>query len=67
MGSATIGDSAGAHFSLPPRYLNVSMWTNTTFHDFLPRIMDEFDWPEESAGTGFKKENFGHSFYTKLL
>lgn len=26
LGVIVIGDSAGAHFSIPPKYFNVSMW-----------------------------------------
>lgn len=67
MGSATIGDSAGAHFEIPPAYLNVSMWNDNTFDNFWPRIFDVFDIPSESAGTGWKKSVEGHSFYSKLV
>ena len=28
-----IGDSAGAHFSIPPKYFNVSMWQRKQFSD----------------------------------
>lgn len=45
MGSATIGDSDGCKFRIPPSYFNVSMWDNSTFDGFLGLIMDEFDWP----------------------
>lgn len=67
MGEITIGDSAGAHFSIPPAYFNVTMWTDTTFNDLLDRLMDEFDWPELSGGSGFLPEMKGNSFYLKML
>jgi hypothetical protein len=38
MGMAVIGDSAGAHFSIPEKYFNVTMIKNDTYHDLLPRL-----------------------------
>lgn len=67
MGSITIGDSAGAHFSLPPKYLDGAMWNNETFSDFIPKLENEFDIPQKSPGTGFKEDINGSSFYLKLL
>ena len=40
MGIAVIGDSAGAHFSIPERYLNASMIQKGTYNDLLPRAAD---------------------------
>lgn len=54
MGSITIGDSAGAHFSLPAKYFNSTLWHKNTFNDLIPRLMNEFDLPMESGGTGFE-------------
>lgn len=45
MGSITIGDSAGAHFSLPSKYFNSTLWNKGTLHDFIPRLFNEFDIP----------------------
>lgn len=53
MGSIVLGDSAGAHFSFPPNWFDVSEWTNTTFDDLVPRAANEFDLPMMSATTGF--------------
>ena len=47
-----IGDSAGAHFSIPEKYFNVTMMGKGTFNDFLPRLADELDLPHESGYTG---------------
>lgn len=33
LGVIVIGDSAGAHFSIPPKYFNVSMWQCKQFSD----------------------------------
>ena len=54
MGVALFGDSAGAHFSVPGSYFNVTEWNSKTFSDFLPRLMNELDLPHLSAGTGWK-------------
>jgi hypothetical protein len=37
---AVIGDSAGAHFSIPEKYFNASMIQKGTFDDLLPRLAD---------------------------
>jgi len=58
MGTILIGDSAGAHFSIPPEWVNVSDWTTGTFKDFIPRATNELDLPHKSAGTGFVKEKW---------
>lgn len=39
-GVAVIGDSAGAHFSIPEKYFNASMIDKTTYHDLLYRAAD---------------------------
>jgi len=64
-GVAVIGDSAGAHFSIPEKYFNASMINGTTYHDLLQRAADELDIPHESGYTGNTKTNgyVRHSFY----
>lgn len=44
-GIAVIGDSAGAHFSIPEKWMNVTMMTKGNYHDFLYRVADELDLP----------------------
>jgi len=39
-GVAVIGDSAGAHFSIPEKYFNASMINGTTYHDLLYKVAD---------------------------
>ena len=51
-GVAVIGDSAGAHFSIPEKYFNASMIHKGTFNDLLLRAADELDIPHESGYTG---------------
>lgn len=67
MGTVVIGDSAGAHFSLPPQYLNGALWNKRTFDRLQHNLENEFDVPNESSGTGYESSMNGHSFYLKLL
>lgn len=67
LGVAVIGDSAGAHFSIPEKFFNVTMMGNGSFHDLLPRIADELDLPYESAYTGHTITEYpSHSIYKHL-
>lgn len=46
LGVAIVGDSAGAHFSIPEKYFNASMITKGTYKDLLVRLADELDIPQ---------------------
>lgn len=62
-----IGDSAGAHFSIPEKYFNVTMIDKDTYHDILPRLADELDLPQDSAYTGHRNTSYNsHSVYKYL-
>jgi len=52
-GVIILGDSAGAHFHIPPSYLTASLITEETYKDILDIVFMEFDWPQMSATTGF--------------
>jgi acyloxyacyl hydrolase len=52
-GIAVLGDSAGAHFSIPPSWFNASEITKGTYSDLMPILEDEFDWPMRTATTAF--------------
>jgi acyloxyacyl hydrolase len=52
-GVAVVGDSAGAHFSIPPSWLNASEITKGTYSDLISILEDELDWPMRSATTGW--------------
>ena len=45
LGVAVIGDSAGAHFSIPEKYFNASMIEKGTYSDLLARAANEMDIP----------------------
>lgn len=56
IGTVVIGDSAGAHFSIKPAYLTAALINATTYTmepNILYRLMNEFDIPEQSFGTGY--------------
>ena len=43
-GVAWLGDSAGAHFHIPPSFFNASAIVDDTFHDLVEILANEFDW-----------------------
>jgi acyloxyacyl hydrolase len=53
IGVVAIGDSAGAHFSIPPRYMNASEIGPDTYDDLLWVLADEIDHPHIGGYTGF--------------
>jgi len=52
LGVAVIGDSAGAHFTIPERFFNASMIQKGTYNDLLLKVADELDQPHFSGYTG---------------
>jgi acyloxyacyl hydrolase len=73
MGAAILGDSAGAHFHIPPEWMTAKLINKTTYINMLNIVANELDWPQMSAATGYEETHwigvpFGpvHSFYHKL-
>ena len=68
LGVAVVGDSAGAHFSIPEKYFNASDIKKGTYHDILRRVADELDLPFESGYTAHTVTNdyVSHSVYKYL-
>ncbi|CAK8694911.1 unnamed protein product [Clavelina lepadiformis] len=60
-GIAILGDSAGAHFHLPPEYFMAETLDEDTFQDVLMLLTDEFDWPQLSGVTAFTTNKWPHS------
>eukprot|EP00276_Gloeochaete_wittrockiana_P015046 CAMPEP_0184336098 /NCGR_PEP_ID=MMETSP1089-20130417/4522_1 /TAXON_ID=38269 ORGANISM="Gloeochaete wittrockiana, Strain SAG46.84" /NCGR_SAMPLE_ID=MMETSP1089 /ASSEMBLY_ACC=CAM_ASM_000445 /LENGTH=547 /DNA_ID=CAMNT_0026661037 /DNA_START=11 /DNA_END=1654 /DNA_ORIENTATION=- len=58
-GVIILGDSATAHFRLPPQYLNASAITASTYDHVLFWGENEFDWPHRSWGTGHLNDTTG--------
>ena len=52
-GLIILGDSATAHFHLPPGWLTHRGW-GLKHMDVVPDAMDELDWPACSWGTGYR-------------
>jgi len=40
LGMVVAGDSAGAHFSIPEKFFNVTMMHHGTFNDLLSKVAD---------------------------
>ena len=43
-GIAVLGDSASAHFHVPPQYIEAQYINATTYADVLNILENEFDW-----------------------
>jgi acyloxyacyl hydrolase len=56
IGVAVLGDSAGAHFSIPEVWFTPHLWTEESmpFKDAEIALANELDWPQLSWITGFK-------------
>eukprot|EP01084_Bolivina_argentea_P110558 197377_1 len=52
-GIAVWGDSAGAHFHLPPEWMNVTEMNQNVFEQAYYVLLDELDWPMLSATSAF--------------
>lgn len=52
-GVGVIGDSAGAHFSIPPSWVTPSTINSSTYSNFFSVLADEFDFPQNSAYTAW--------------
>lgn len=53
LGTIVLGDSAGAHFHIPPQWMTASQLNKDTYSDLLLILENEFDWPMLSLMTGF--------------
>jgi len=68
-----LGDSATAHFRLPPMWLNASDINRTTYDHMPMWAADEGDWPHRSWGTGHLNDTTGdcqgplQSIYLQML
>eukprot|EP01114_Cavostelium_apophysatum_P007754 TRINITY_DN19938_c0_g1_i2.p1 TRINITY_DN19938_c0_g1~~TRINITY_DN19938_c0_g1_i2.p1 ORF type:complete len:562 (-),score=85.30 TRINITY_DN19938_c0_g1_i2:69-1754(-) len=54
LGTIVLGDSAGAHFSIPASFMNASELNEDTFDGLVDLIFSEGDWPQRSAYTGYE-------------
>jgi acyloxyacyl hydrolase len=58
-GLIALGDSATAHFRIPPQYITAADINSTTYEHFLFWGLNEFDWPHRSWGTGHLNDTTG--------
>ena len=58
MGTVLLGDSAGAHFHIPPAWFTSSELSEETFKDLFFIFENEFDWPMLSSSTGYKNSTW---------
>ena len=74
MGTVVLGDSASAHFHIPPAWLTSKDMSPEAYQDLFLVLENEFDWPMMSSVTGFMNSSWPHSIsgkvdssYTRLL
>jgi acyloxyacyl hydrolase len=72
-GVVILGDSAAAHFHVPPEYIMASQINSSTYRNLVDILLEEFDWPQMSATTGYEDTQWigtppgpVHSFYLKM-
>lgn len=61
MGTVILGDSAGAHFHIPPSWLMSQQLNVEIFKDLFFILENEFDWPMMSSNTGYKNSTWPSS------
>jgi acyloxyacyl hydrolase len=54
MGTMVIGDSAGAHFHIPPEWMTAGEINEKTYQNLLYIAENELDWPMLSSVTGYE-------------
>ncbi|XP_056376451.1 acyloxyacyl hydrolase isoform X2 [Hyla sarda] len=68
-GIITLGDSAAAHFHIPPEWLTPVNMSKDSFSNMALAISNELDWPQFSLYTGFQNSTIGgwtQSLYLRL-
>uniref|UniRef100_A0A8C6W6W8 Acyloxyacyl hydrolase n=2 Tax=Nannospalax galili TaxID=1026970 RepID=A0A8C6W6W8_NANGA len=58
-GIILLGDSAGAHFHIPPEWLTASQMSLNSFFNLPTALTDELNWPQLSGVTGFLESTSG--------
>jgi acyloxyacyl hydrolase len=67
MGTIILGDSASAHFHIPPAWLTSrEMLSPDTYKDLVMILENEFDWPMMSTMTGFTNSTWPVSISGKV-
>lgn len=58
MGTVLLGDSAGAHFHIPPAWVTSRDLSIEAFKNMFFILENEFDWPMMSSTTGYKNSTW---------
>ncbi|XP_034985434.2 acyloxyacyl hydrolase [Zootoca vivipara] len=58
-GIILLGDSAGAHFHIPPEWVTASQMSVKAFSNLPEAFANELDWPQFSGVTGFLNATIG--------
>ncbi|KAH0627181.1 hypothetical protein JD844_002642 [Phrynosoma platyrhinos] len=58
-GVIILGDSAAAHFHIPPEWVTASQVSKKAFSNLPEAFTNELDWPQFSEATGFLKSTIG--------
>lgn len=66
MGTIVLGDSASAHFHIPPSWVTSREMSKEAFKDLLLVLENEFDWPMMSIVTGFMNSSWPASISGKV-
>jgi acyloxyacyl hydrolase len=53
-GIILLGDSAGAHFSIPPEWVTPKTINKDTYNNLIDVLLNEADWPQLSGWTGWE-------------
>ena len=61
MGTVILGDSAGAHFHLPPAWFMSRNLSVEVFKDLFFILENEMDWPMLSSATGYMNSSWPNS------
>lgn len=61
MGTIVLGDSAAAHFHLPPGWFTSKNLSVEVFKDVFFILENEIDWPMLSSATGYMNSTWPHS------
>ncbi len=66
MGTIVLGDSASAHFHIPPSWVTSKEISSETYKDLLFALENELDWPMLSSSTGFMNSSWPTSITGKV-
>lgn len=57
LGVIVLGDSAAAHFHIPPEWLTARLISDKVFKNVAFIVENEFDWPQMSLYSGYLRRS----------